>query len=215
MFHAWIALVVLAILIVALSIVTIPDPEFKWFTGAITLVLALIASIWFVFKARWGSFQRLFTALDWDTTFFLIGVFILVGGLSEAGWLDKLAVWLSSELGTNTFLAFVVIISISVVLSAFIDNVPFLLTMLPVVSKVAQQMHGSETALLFGLLIGACLGGNITPIGASANVVTLGLLRKEGHIVSFGQFMRIGIPFTLAAVCAASAFVWMVWGKAQ
>lgn len=213
--RSWFPTILLGVLVIALSIATIPDPEFDWFAGVITLILGIIATVWFVFIARWDSFRKLVGALDLDTTFFLIGVFIIVGGLSDTGWLDKLSVWLSNELGNHQFLAFVIIIALSVILSAFIDNVPFLLTMLPVVSKVAEQMHGSETALLFGLLIGACLGGNITPIGASANVVTLGLLRKEGYVVTFRQFMAIGVPFTIAAVCAAAAFVWLIWGSAS
>ncbi|HPM11250.1 MAG TPA: SLC13 family permease, partial [Paludibacter sp.] len=210
--RSWVPTILLIFLVLALSISTIPDPEFKWFAGAVTLVLALAGTLWFVFGSKWGSFKELFSAIDWDTTLFLIGIFIIVGGLSDAGWLDKLAVWLGNGLGSNTLLAFIVVVAMAVILSAFIDNVPFLLTMLPVVNKIAEQMGGSDTALLYGLLIGACLGGNITPIGASANVVTLGILRKQGHVVSFGKFMSIGVPFTIVAVAAASLFVWFVWG---
>jgi len=84
--------------------------------------------------------------------------------------------------------------------------------MIPVAQKVAEQIHAPVPLLMFGLLIGACLGGNLTPIGASANVVTLGILRKRGYTVTFRDFMGIGIPFTIAAVTAACAFVWRIWG---
>jgi Na+/H+ antiporter NhaD/arsenite permease-like protein len=83
--------------------------------------------------------------------------------------------------------------------------------MIPVVQKVANHMNAPVPLLMFGLLIGACLGGNLTPIGASANVVTLGILKKQGYRVSFGEFMGIGIPFTLAAVTTACVFVWWIW----
>jgi Na+/H+ antiporter NhaD/arsenite permease-like protein len=98
-----------------------------------------------------------------------------------------------------------------VVFSAFVDNVPFLAAMLPVAISMAVKLQISPALFLFGLLIGASLGGNITPIGASANIVACGLLKKEGHNVRFGDFMKIGIPFTLAAVGAAYLFVWLVW----
>ena len=93
------------------------------------------------------------------------------------------------------------------------DNVPFLAAMLPVAMSMAARLGIQPSLFLFGLLIGASLGGNITPIGASANIVACGLLRKEGYKVSFGQFAKIGLPFTLVAVAAAYLFVWFVWSS--
>jgi Na+/H+ antiporter NhaD/arsenite permease-like protein len=84
--------------------------------------------------------------------------------------------------------------------------------MLPVAMGMAERLSVAPPLFLFGLLIGASLGGNITPIGASANIVACGLLRKEGYRVGFGEFMRVGVPFTLAATGAAYLFVWAVWG---
>jgi Na+/H+ antiporter NhaD/arsenite permease-like protein len=100
-----------------------------------------------------------------------------------------------------------------VVVSAFVDNVPFLAAMLPVALSMATKLGIDPSLFLFGLLIGASLGGNITPIGASANIVACGLLKKEGYKVSFVDFMKIGLPFTVAAVSAAYLFIWFVWGK--
>ena len=85
--------------------------------------------------------------------------------------------------------------------------------MIPVAKLVASSLGVGPELFLFGLLIGTSLGGNITPIGASANVVAVGLLRKEGRHVSFFDFMKIGLPFTLAAVGAAYIVLWFVWGK--
>ena len=83
--------------------------------------------------------------------------------------------------------------------------------MLPVLAGVCATMNVQPYLLYYGLLIGATLGGNITPIGASANIAGTGLLRKDGHEVSFGDFMKIGIPFTLTAVMAGYLFIWFVW----
>ncbi len=210
--RSWVPASLLGLLVIGLSFATLFDPEFAWFAGTYTLILGAVALVWFRGIARWGSLRKLAGTLDWDTTFFLIGIFVLVGGLSDSGWMDKLATGMSGWVGSNAALAFTVIVLFSVLVSGFVDNVPFLLVMIPVAQKVADQIGAPVPLLMFGLLIGACLGGNLTPIGASANVVTLGILKKRGYAVGFKEFMRIGIPFTVAAVLSACAFVWWVWG---
>jgi Na+/H+ antiporter NhaD/arsenite permease-like protein len=210
--RSWVPAILLGLLILGLSFATVFDPEFAWFAGVYTLVLSAIALVWYRAHARWGSTRKLVTTLDWETTFFLIGVFVLVGGLSDSGWMDRLSGLMASSVGGNIALAFTMIVLFSVIVSGFVDNVPFLLVMIPVAQKVADQIHAPVPLLMFGLLIGACLGGNLTPIGASANVVTLGILKKHGYTVSFREFMGIGIPFTVAAVLSACAFVWWIWG---
>jgi len=96
-------------------------------------------------------------------------------------------------------------------LSAFVDNVPYLVAMIPVAQLVAADLGVNQPLILFGLLIGSCLGGNITPIGASANIVAMGILRRKGHVIPFGTFVKLGLPFTIAAVSSASLFLWLVW----
>ena len=210
--RSWVPAILLGFLVVGLSFATTIDPEFAWFAGVYTLVLAVAALLWFRFFARWGSTRKLVAALDWDTTFFLIGVFVLVGGLSDSGWMDKLSAFMADSVGGSAALAFTMIVVFSVIVSGFVDNVPYLLVMIPVAQKVAEQIHAPMPLMMYGLLIGACLGGNLTPIGASANVVTLGILRKRGYTVTFRDFMSIGIPFTVAAVLAGCALVWWCWG---
>jgi len=211
--RSWVPAIFLFILILGLSLATVFDPEFEWFIGSYTIVLSVASIVWFCALARWGNLRAMVRSLDWDTTFFLIGVFILVGALSDSGWLERLASTMASMVGNNVTLAFAAIVAFSVIVSGFVDNVPFLLVMIPVAQQVAERSHTPVPFLMFGLLIGSCLGGNLTPIGASANVVTLGILRKRGHDVGFRAFMRIGIPFTVAAVLPACVFVWWVWGR--
>ncbi len=210
--RSWIPAALLVFLVIGLSFATLFDPGFRWFAGTYTLALGTVALVWFRGIAQWGSLRKLGRTLDWDTTFFLIGIFVLVGGLSDSGWMDKLASSMSGWVGSNAALAFAMIGLFAVVISGFVDNVPFLLVMIPVAEKVASQIGAPVPLLMFGLLIGACLGGNLTPIGASANVVTLGILKKRGYSVSFRDFMQIGIPFTAVAVLAGTAFIWLVWG---
>jgi len=126
--------------------------------------------------------------------------------------LDELARGLTTAAGHSTLWAYVLMVGLSVAVSAFVDNVPFLLAMIPVTQRLADNLGAPTPLLMFGLLIGACLGGNITPLGASANIVAVGMLRQRGMAVSFREFLGMGIPFTVAAVMAASALVWLVWG---
>lgn len=203
----------LVLLVVGLSFASLPDPDFKWFAGTFTMFLAVIGIVWFILFARWRPLAEIVKSFDWDTTFFLIGVFIVVGALSDSGWIDKLAEFMATSMAGNVLLAFVVLVTLSVVVSGFVDNVPFLLAMIPVAQKMADAMHVPVPLMMFGLLIGACLGGNLTPIGASANIVAVGILRKRGYVVSFRQFMAVGIPFTAVAVVAACLFVWIVWSR--
>jgi Na+/H+ antiporter NhaD/arsenite permease-like protein len=99
-----------------------------------------------------------------------------------------------------------------VLISAFIDNIPYVATMIPVIAGIAMEMGIDSTVLYFGLLSGATLGGNCTPIGASANIAGIGILRKEGHEVQNSDFFKIGIPFTMAAVIPAYIVLWLLFG---
>jgi len=203
----------LAVLVVGLSIASVFDPDFEWFAGVWTMTLAGAALIWQRAVPRWSRTRDLIRILDWDTTFFLMGVFVLVGALGDAGWLEQLAHLLEPWTARGRLVAFTVLIGLAVLVSGFVDNVPFLLTMIPVTVKLAARANAPAELLLFGLLIGSCLGGNLTPIGASANVVAVGLLRKHGNPVRFGTFLRVSVPFTIASMLAASAVLWIFWAR--
>ena len=114
------------------------------------------------------------------------------------------------------WMLYTLIVLVSVVLSAFVDNIPYVATMLPVVQEIAARMNGGSgmppELFYFGLLTGATLGGNLTPIGASANIAAIGILRRNGEAVRTRDFLRIGVPFTLAAVLSGYGYLWLVWG---
>ena len=207
---SWIPTIILVSLIILLALSSFLDTGFSYMAGQICMVFGVIALLWEKFVNR-RSIVAGMKGLDWDTTFFLMGIFIIVGSLSLTGWIEVLANYLVGLVGGNIFLGYTAVVFLSVILSAFIDNVPFLVAMLPVVMIMSNKLQISPSLFLFGLLIGASLGGNITPIGASANIVACGLLKKEGYPVKFTDFMKIGIPFTLAAVTTAYLFVWFIW----
>ena len=159
-----------------------------------------------------ASTKGVFKEMDYQTLLLLASLFVVIQGITSAGVIDKLAEGIVTIGGGNLFLTYTVIVFASVLISAVVDNIPYVLTMLPVVTGVAQTMGVEPFVLYFGLLVGATLGGNITPIGASANITGIGILRKEGYEVKAGDFMKISVPFTLTAVLSGYLFIWIFWG---
>ena len=207
---SWVPTWLLFGLIVALAISPIWDPEFQFLGGVICMAFGIIGLVWQAFRDRKEA-RRIIRDYDFDTTLFLAGVFVLVGILESVGIIDLLKDFIVSTLGTNPFINFTFIVWFSVLVSGFIDNVPYITAMIPVTIKLSTELGLSPYLLAFGLLIGSCLGGNITPIGASANIVSVGILKREGYPISFMEFVRIGLPFTLAATALSYVFVWLVW----
>ena len=149
--------------------------------------------------------------IDYETIILLAGLFVVIGGITNVGIIDDIAGIFVRLGGSSVFAMYTLIVFGSVLFSAFIDNIPYVATMLPVVQGIAALMGCSPVLMYFGLLTGATLGGNITPIGASANIVTIGMLRKQGYEIKSSDFMKIGVPFTLVAVLAGYIFCWIVW----
>lgn len=176
--------------------------------GVLTIVLELFRQ-----HSSDGMVHSL-KSIDYDTILLLAGLFMVIEGINHVGVIKDLANLIAKVGSGNMFLLYTIVVFGSVVISAFIDNIPYVATMLPILASVASVMKIEPYFLYFGLLIGATLGGNLTPIGASANIAGVGMLRKEGYEVSFRDFMRIGLPFTMAAVIAGYLFVWFVWKPA-
>ena len=180
--------------------------------GYICMACGILTIIWELFKQKSAKgMVHSLKAMDYDTMLLLTSLFVVIASIREVGIVDDLANFIASFGGSNRFVLFTIIVWGSVVISAFIDNIPYVATMLPLLAGVASAMNVEPHFLYFGLLVGATLGGNLTPIGASANIAGVGMLRKEGYEVSFGDFMKIGIPFTLTAVISGYLFVWLVW----
>jgi len=163
------------------------------------------------FKGNRSALKDTLAEIDVFTILLLAGIFMLIGGLTEVGVIRDIANLFVRIAGDNMFAIYTLIVWASVVASAFIDNIPYVATMLPVTTGIAQILGVEPYLLYFGLLVGATLGGNLTPIGASANITALGILRREGHEVGAGEFMKIGVPFTLAAVLSGYILVWLLW----
>ena len=159
---SWVPTVLLVSLIVLLALSSFIDAGFSYMAGIICMAFGIISLVWAkVFHQ--AEIIKSIKSLDWDTTLFLAGIFIIVGSITSTGWIKTIADSLSAAVGENIFLGYTVIVFLSVAISAFVDNVPFLAAMLPVAISMSQTLGISPSLFLFGLLIGTSLGGNITP----------------------------------------------------
>ncbi|GHV95536.1 arsenic transporter [Spirochaetia bacterium] len=182
-------------------------------SGLLVMALGIFGFFWYWFVRKEGATKSwtLVKELDWDTVLFLVGIFVVVGAVSEVGLLEDFAAFLSRIVGSNVFLGFFLIVAVSTIISGFVDNVPYIIVMLPVAKTLADQLALKPELYMFALLVGSCLGGNLTPFGASANIVSSGILRKQGVSMTFGKWLKIGVPFTLITTGASAVFVWLVW----
>lgn len=199
----------IVLLILASFIENKPDVT----NGLICFALMIVGIIYnFIKKKNVSAIIEPLKGIDFETLGLLLGLFLMIGGIKEQGVIDAAANLLASLGGGNLFLMYTVIVWASVIISAFIDNIPYVATMIPVIAGIAAAMNVDPTVLYFGLLSGATLGGNCTPIGASANITGIGILRREGYEVKNSDFFKIGIPFTLAAIIPAYIYIWLLYG---
>ena len=180
--------------------------------GIICMVIFLVGLIRELILSRnYKLVKIVLKDIDYFTLLLLAGLFIVIAGITEAGVVGVIAEFFVKISNNNLFMVYSLLVWASVFFSAFIDNIPYIATMLPVVAGIASILGIDPTLLYFGLLSGATLGGNLTPIGASANIAALGILCKEGYEVKAGEFMKISVPFTLAAVTTGYILIWFIW----
>ena len=181
--------------------------------GLICMILLLVGLVYEIVRHKKLAYlQRALMEMDFFTILLLASLFVVIAGIQEAGVIDAIAELFVKMGGNSVFIMYSLLLWASVLLSAFIDNIPYVATMLPVVTGIAAAMNVDPTVLYFGLLSGATLGGNLTPIGASANIMGIGILRRQGYEVKNSEFMRISIPYTVAAITTAYLVLWLIWG---
>ncbi len=199
----------IVLLILASFLPSKPDTT----NGMICCALLVIGLVYnFIRKKDMSAITEPLKGIDFETIGLLVGLFLMIGGISAQGVIDAAANLLAKLGGGNVFVLYTVIVWASVLISAFIDNIPYVATMIPVIAGLAAALGVDPTPLYFGLLSGATLGGNMTPIGASANITGIGILRKAGYEVKNADFFKIGIPFTLAAIVPAYIYIWAFYG---
>lgn len=147
--------------------------------------------------------EDILLTVEWPTIFFFIGLFIVVGGLIETGLINSMAQWAFTATAGNFTLTGMLILWFSAIASAFVDNIPFVATMIPLIHQIGSLGGISPTELeplWWALSLGACLGGNGTLIGASANVIVAGMAEKNGVHIGFISFMKFAFPLMLLSI---------------
>lgn len=205
--------ILLLVNIVCLVITSFIADKFFLTNGLICVCIGIMGIVYDSLKFKSNPVKTTVKSVDFGTVFFLLFLFMIISCVEAVGIINSISEFFAGIGSQNVFLLYTIIVFGSVILSAFIDNIPYVATMLPVIQGLTQGLPGVSPYLLyFGLLCGATLGGNLTPVGASANVVGIGILNKEGYKVKNKDFFKIGIPFTLLAVLGGYLFVWFVWG---
>jgi Na+/H+ antiporter NhaD/arsenite permease-like protein len=169
--------------------------------------IALTGAVALMIVAREDPHEVL-REVEWSTLFFFIGLFMLVAGVIEIGLIDAIASALLTVTGGALEAGTFVILWLSAVASGVIDNIPYTATMIPVVETMSQP-HEPSRALWWALAAGADLGGNLTIIGASANVILISMAEREGHPISFGRYLLYAGPITIATILVSSGYLWL------
>lgn len=210
---SWFPLALLLGMIFGLAGISFVHTSFEYLSGTFVLALGIIGLLWYRFIQHKSGAEtvQLAKELDWETIFFLIGIFVVIGAIRETGLLNDFAAFLANITGGSRVAGFFIILVVSIIISGFVDNVPYIIAMLPVAAGMADAIGVREELYMFALLVGSCLGGNLTPFGASANIVSMGILKKEGYPMKFSGWLKVGVPFTLITTAVAAGVLWLLW----
>jgi Na+/H+ antiporter NhaD/arsenite permease-like protein len=179
---------------------------------------ALIASRPHEEELREGFINDVVDKVEWQALLFFAGLFLLVGGVDDAGYLDKLANWIFEKFGSDEVLLAIAIIWVSAIASAFIDNIPFTAAMIPVIVLIGEESAKAGTPLnieplFWALAMGAGFGGNATPIGSSANVMTVAISERGPYPITTREWMKAGFPVMIITCCVATIFMFLFHGS--
>jgi len=169
-------------------------------TGAV--VLLLISNV---------DVEEILTEIEWNTILFFVGLFILVGGLKAVGAINMLAEFVLRITKGDLILTTFSILWVSALASAFIDNIPFVTTMIPLIKHMGEISNMKLEPLWWALSLGACLGGNGTVVGASANVIAVGLTKKQGYKITFKKFLVEAFPMMILTIMMASVYLYLFY----
>jgi Na+/H+ antiporter NhaD/arsenite permease-like protein len=173
-----------------------------------TATVALAGACLLLLLSGEHKLELAFRSVEWMTLFFFAGLFILVGGLVETGVITKLAVQAIGLTGGNLLATSMLILWLSAIASAFLDNIPFVATMIPLIQEMGRMGVTNLDPLWWSLALGACLGGNGTLIGASANLIAAGLADKEGHPISFVKYLKYGFPLMILSIVISALYIY-------
>ncbi len=179
------------------------------FYDALGLELATIALLGstFLMAISKADIHKAIAEVEWPTILFFLGLFVLVGGLEQVGAIDIMADAMIEFTNGNVFVTTMVILWGAAILSAFLDNIPLVATMIPLILAIETQTGTTEMAYWWALSLGACLGGNGSLVGATPNVVVAGIMEKRGMKITFMEFLKVGFPFMIVSVIISTIYL--------
>ena len=193
--------VLLVLTVVSLIVASFIDKKPDLINGYICMFYFIIGLLIKIIKTKSiSSIINNLKEIDYQTLLLLLSLFVMIGGIKEVGAIDFIGKVFMNIGSSSPFVMYTLIVFVSVLVSAFIDNIPYVATMLPVVLSISLGTGINPTILYYGLISGSTLGGNLTPIGASANITAIGILNKNGYSVSNKDYFKMSIPITLAAI---------------
>jgi Na+/H+ antiporter NhaD/arsenite permease-like protein len=170
--------------------------------GVVAMLMAMV-----LFAISKVDVEEMLEEIEWSTLLFFAGLFILVGILEEKGVIEWIATNIFMRVGDNPYVMVLMVLWVSGIVSGFLDNIPFTITMIPIVQLMLEATPIPNNILWWALSLGACLGGNLTMIGASANIVSVGMAKRFNQDISFLEFMRFSAVITLLTLVVASVFL--------
>jgi Na+/H+ antiporter NhaD/arsenite permease-like protein len=178
-------------------------------TGA--AVLLLVIGLTDTMEGQTERLQEVFSEVEWSALFFFMGLFVVVGGVEHAGLLEILGAKLMAATGNEPVATTFATLWLSAIVSAAVDNIPFVATMIPLVESMETAIGGAEALepVWWALALGACFGGNGSLIGAAANVMVAGLGERAGYPISFGKFLALGLPMMLGSMVIATGYMYL------
>lgn len=174
--------------------------------GMESCTIALLATVIMMIVGK-QDVEDVIMGVEWSTILFFIGLFVVVGGMEETGVIDQLATLLIGMTGGNMVLTMLIILWVSAIVSSFLDNIPFVATLIPMILAIQAESGMDVTPLWWALSLGACLGGNGTLIGASANVVLSGISNKNGYPITFMSYLKVGFPMMILSVAISMVYL--------
>lgn len=174
--------------------------------GMESCTIALLAAVIMMIIGKQDA-EDVIMGVEWSTILFFIGLFVVVGGMEETGVIDQLATLLIGMTGGNMVLTMLIILWVSAIVSSFLDNIPFVATLIPMILAIQAESGMDVTPLWWALSLGACLGGNGTLIGASANVVLSGISNKNGYPITFMSYLKVGFPMMILSVAISMVYL--------
>jgi len=204
--RSYIPLAIFAASVVALSLPIMNEGIFLVNPGTVGLLVGAGALAY-----NWKEARRMHREFDWASIFFLVGIFIIIAAVEEVGLLKDFAGWMAATGLKSPAVYLFIFIWMSVLLSSFIDNVPYTVLMIPVCTYVADSLGISPFVFYFGMLVGCGIGGNITPVGATANVLACGMLEQRGYKIELRKFLALSVPVSVTPVLIVHLLLQFIW----